>query len=146
MATVIKAGGKSSNLTQCQVCLRHFRLRLDGTLVRHGGKTKGNECPGSMKKPNDQIVVNGNTEIKVVQKPVLKVQTVDSIESTVDLFFSKATGQRLYDHIPKQSRIKFSQILSEIINSICDEPINLKNWVNLLLFTRVILTKGPRGG
>ncbi|ESN94307.1 hypothetical protein HELRODRAFT_164124 [Helobdella robusta] len=38
-------------LSLCHVCYKHFKLRQDGTLVRHGGKVNGSECPGSSKHP-----------------------------------------------------------------------------------------------
>ncbi|ESO08351.1 hypothetical protein HELRODRAFT_169164 [Helobdella robusta] len=40
-----------SSLKCCHACFKHFKLRHDGTFVRHGGKVKRTECSGSLKKP-----------------------------------------------------------------------------------------------
>ncbi|ESN99108.1 hypothetical protein HELRODRAFT_162599 [Helobdella robusta] len=45
-------------LHKCTFCFNHYKLRPDEKLHRHGGKEKGQECPGSMKAVDQPSAVS----------------------------------------------------------------------------------------
>ncbi|ESN97861.1 hypothetical protein HELRODRAFT_177497 [Helobdella robusta] len=94
----------------------HFRTRPDGALMRHGGKVKGSECPGSLARP--PVVLKrmslgnaGNLSIK--KNHVVLAPKCD----TADEFFSRSANFCLHDHLSKQCRPKFSQVLAKVLQA-----------------------------
>ncbi|ESO10525.1 hypothetical protein HELRODRAFT_183557 [Helobdella robusta] len=143
----------TTSLTLCHVCYKHFKVRQDGTLVRHGGKVKGSECPGSLKHPPSSRkrrslnVVNANISKTSEDSRVLDTAVdMKSKSSLAENFFEKSSGCRLVDHVPKQSRGKFGRILKDILKNICDNPSNAILWFRLPFIPRLILRKDLRGG
>ncbi|ESO09474.1 hypothetical protein HELRODRAFT_168460 [Helobdella robusta] len=143
----------TTSLTLCHVCYKHFKVGQDGTLVRHGGKVKGSECPGSLKHPPSSRkrrslnVVNANISKTSEDSRVLDTAVdMKSKSSLAEKFVEKSSGCRLVDHVPKQSRGKFGRMLKDILNNICDNPSNAILWFRLLFIPRLILRKDLRGG
>ncbi|ESO01530.1 hypothetical protein HELRODRAFT_174486 [Helobdella robusta] len=96
----------TTSLTLCHVCYKHFKLRQDGTLVRHGGKVKGSKCPGSLKHPPSNRkqrrslnVVNANISKTSEDSGVLDTAVdMGGKSSLAEIFFEKSSGCRLIDH------------------------------------------------
>ncbi|ESO02480.1 hypothetical protein HELRODRAFT_161753 [Helobdella robusta] len=155
MASSQSSSSGSSTLTRCRVCSKHFRLRPDGALVKHGGKVKGSECSGSLAKPKtgSKRASLGNVSgcapaantvgnVSISSAAPQQVSKIDMAER----FFRKSASFCLMDHIPKHSRTKFGQTLAKVVKEIIDKPSISISWFKLLFLPAMILRKSHRGG
>ncbi|ESO04527.1 hypothetical protein HELRODRAFT_172175 [Helobdella robusta] len=155
MASSQSSSSGSSTLTRCHVCSKHFRLRPDGALVRHGGKVKGSECSGSLAKPKTGSkraslgnvsgcapAANAVGNVSISSAAPQQVSKIDMAER----FFRKSASFCLMDHIPKHSRTKFGQTLAKVVREIIDKPSISISWLKLLFLPAMILRKSHRGG
>ncbi|ESN96244.1 hypothetical protein HELRODRAFT_189170 [Helobdella robusta] len=148
-------------LYQCTVCLNHYKIKPDGKLYRHGGKVKGQECPGSFKAA-DQPPAGSSTSARppLTAAPVINPHvatrgssaSVSESPSQVDFFhvFDRLTvvlrTAHLYDHVPKPCRDKVSKALSALLTAVCDDPCDAAYWCRLQCFFAFVLFKPTRGG
>ncbi|ESO00340.1 hypothetical protein HELRODRAFT_175736 [Helobdella robusta] len=148
-------------LYQCTVCLNHYKIKPDGKLYRHGGKVKGQECPGSFKAA-DQPPAGSSASARppLTAAPVINPHvatrgssaSVSESPSQVDFFhvFDRLTvvlrTAHLYDHVPKPCRDKVSKALSALLTAVCDDPCDAAHWCRLQCFFAFVLFKPTRGG
>ncbi|ESN97376.1 hypothetical protein HELRODRAFT_178167 [Helobdella robusta] len=148
-------------LYQCTVCLNHYKIKPDGKLYRHGGKVKGQECPGSFKAA-DQPPAGSSASARppLTAAPVINPHvvtrgspaSVSESPSQVDFFhvFDRLTvvlrTAHLYDHVPKPCRNKLSKALSALLTAVCDDPCDAAHWCRLQCFFTFVLFKPTRGG
>ncbi|ESO06164.1 hypothetical protein HELRODRAFT_160316 [Helobdella robusta] len=148
-------------LYQCTVCLNHYKIKPDGKLYRHGGKVKGQECPGSFKAA-DQPPAGSSASARspLTAAPVINPHvatrgssaSVSESPSQVDFFhvFDRLTvvlrTAHLYDHVPKPCRDKVSKALSALLTAVCDDPCDATHWCRLQCFFAFVLFKPTRGG
>ncbi|ESO08604.1 hypothetical protein HELRODRAFT_169483 [Helobdella robusta] len=142
-----------ASLTLCHLCYKHYKLRQDGTFVRHGGKVKGSECPESMKhrpltrKRRSFNVGNANMSTTSVDARVFNTAVdLESKSSLGEHFFEKSFGCHLIDHIPKQYRGKFGRMLNDNWKNICDNPSDDSRWFRLPCISSLVLRKELHGG
>ncbi|ESO04338.1 hypothetical protein HELRODRAFT_172700 [Helobdella robusta] len=137
---------KRQLLTRCLICYKHFCSRPDGTLVIHGGKTKCSELAGSLMKPlaANKRKLLGNHLVNVLAK--IAVSPSGPKVNLADNFFRKSANFKLYDHIPKHTRLKFGQLLCKQLKEIWEKPNLQIVWFRLLFLPVIILRKSLRGG
>ena len=143
----------SSVLGQCCRCFGHFKLRPDGGLRRHGGKHKGEECPGSYKVPNHSHgSVGSNSSIPLSSSSINPPQLVPFLTKlTVSEIFMSTLANKLkiikiYEHVPKASREAVANSLSTLLYKLCDDPYIPDHWIRLACFAPYVLAKPNRGG
>ncbi|ESO02915.1 hypothetical protein HELRODRAFT_174380 [Helobdella robusta] len=134
-----------SGLTRYHVCNMHFRTRPDGALMRHGGKVKGSECPGSLARPPvvlKRMFLGNAGNLSIKKNHVVLAPKCDM----ADEFFSRSANFCLHDHLPKQCRPKFSQVLAKVLKEIIEKPLSPPSWYKLLFLPSMVLRRSPRGG
>ncbi|ESN90015.1 hypothetical protein HELRODRAFT_182918 [Helobdella robusta] len=147
-------------LHKCTFCFNHYKLRPDGKLHRHGGKEKGQECPGSMKAVDQPSA--GSTEPSGLAPRAAPVNegreaartsasvTEAPMGTDLNAFFDRLTAALrktpVIDHVPKPCREKVIKELMSLMAAICNEPCDPTHWYRLHCFFPYILKKPARGG
>ncbi|ESN96693.1 hypothetical protein HELRODRAFT_163789 [Helobdella robusta] len=145
-------------LYQCTVCLNHYKIKPDGKLYRHGGKVKGQECPGSFKAA-DQPPAGSSASARppLTAAPVINPHvatrgssaSVSESPSQVDFFhvFDRLTvvlrTAHLYDHFPKPCRDKVSKALSALLTAVCDDPATRPIGAGSNIFSHLFCSSPP---
>ncbi|ESO01930.1 hypothetical protein HELRODRAFT_161132 [Helobdella robusta] len=123
----------------------HFRTRPDGALMRHGGKVKGSECSGSLARP--PVVLKRMSLGNAGNLSIKKNHVVLALKCDMaDEFFSRSANFCLHDHLPKQCRPKFSQVLAKVLKEIIKKPLSPPSWYKLLFLPSMVLRRSPRRG
>ena len=136
------------------MCSGVFRLTGDGSVYRHGGKSKGSQCPGSRQAPSTVLFLTTDSgadpeahqQGSHAQFPLGPADTNAFPSDDVLAFTLSGVRYRLVDHIPKSARANCGTLLASLLDRILADPQNVESWAVLLSFGPAILGKPPRGG
>lgn len=161
-----EAAGKRSGT--CKVCLAVRQLHnKDGTVHKHG--PRDNPCPGSHQLPlsgseHSQITQAAACSSAALSSSLLSCRTTtESSTNQVNSFnephtaiqSSQSPGEfpfwalslcPIIKHIPKAARFVCATHLAGLLRKVADNPYNLKEWKNVLTWSRRILGSLKRGG
>ncbi|ESN94478.1 hypothetical protein HELRODRAFT_164331 [Helobdella robusta] len=147
-------------LHKCTFCFNHYKLRPDGKLHRHGGKEKGQECPGSMKAIDQPSAgstgpsglapraapVNEGREAARTSASVTEAPMGTDFNASFDRLTAALRKTPVIDHVPKPCREKVIKKLMSLMAAICNKPCDPTHWYRLHCFFSYILKKPARGG
>ena len=117
-------GGPKPTGGFCGVCLLQCRLKLDGTMYRHGGKAKGKECLGSNLPPGRHPPIAGPVSQApglAAAAPSTPAPQADNAPPNIDSDFL-LKRVRLIEHIPKAARNSCGTLLTSILRRIVRDP------------------------
>ena len=143
----------SATLNQCPFCLGHFKIRRDGSLCRHGGRFKGEECPGSFKAPACSATCGAKNEAPIdcssateVVSSKTDIPLVTQYEAILANLANKLKFVKVYEHVPKASRDSVAGSLTTMLVNLCEDPCNPDHWIRLACLFPFVLSKPARGG
>jgi len=58
-------------------------------------------------------------------------------EDVFAILVKKLKCIKVYDHVPKPCRDTVANILSSLLNELCEDPYNLDHWIRLACFFRL---------
>ena len=126
---------------QCPCCLRTLSLTTAGVLHKHGP-----HCPGAGQPSRSTTVITQQQQPGLLSAKVSQIPPIDDV--TANLSTSVISSRaKLLKYVPKASRMLAADKLSSILQSVIDNPDDIKTWKQLLRFGNCCFkVPGDRGG
>ena len=103
------------------------------------------KAPGGNSTGSVQPEVHGGLPNKADAAPAQCVEPEPSLlnpsdcqpEDAFAILVEKLKCIKVYDHVPKPCRDTVANILSSLLNELCEDPYNLDHWIRLACFFRL---------